>query len=74
MEFRVIGGEELGSTVLLISELMDIFGIDSSRAVSGPISARIAHIPEAQPCCEPYAISQVCLKKRVSLLLSHCSC
>jgi hypothetical protein len=41
------------------AEVMSIFGIDSSRAVYGSVAAKIVHIPEGQPCGEPYAASQV---------------
>lgn len=43
---------------------MDLFGIDQSRAVYGHISARIVHVPEGQPCGEPYAVSQASVFRR----------
>ena len=43
-------------------QVMDLFGIERSRAVWGPIAARIAHIPEGVPCGEPYALPQALLR------------
>lgn len=41
------------------AEMMSLFGIDPSRAVFGPISARIAHVPDGTPCGLPYSVSLV---------------
>ena len=41
------------------AEVLQLYGIDPSRTVQGPISARILHIPDGTPCGEPYAVSQV---------------
>ena len=44
-------------------EALDVLGISRSRAVWGPIEARVVHVPEGTPCGEPYAWSQVVLRE-----------
>ena len=52
-----------------LDQLLRVFKIDPSRAVWGAISARIAHIPEGEPCGEPYAQPQLLLRETLRDLL-----
>ena len=53
-----------------LAQLFDVFKIDRSRGVWGPISAKIAHVPEGMPCGEPYAQPQLLLREVRSVATS----